>query len=670
MRRTRLRTLAAVAAVGSAAAIGVPLLAAGSATATPFSYQHLNAVQKRLLSGYASYELTAGAVGAPGNRPANYYPRGRGACGEFVRSNVKVNQNCLNLADPDLQGRAQAQNETSIAADPNNTKNLVASQNDYRRGDGNCYSAYSNDAGATWQDSTVPMSFTRGKAFGAARQYWEGGGDTSVAFDTKGNSYLSCQVFNRGNPTSSNPDLSSAFYVYRSTGNGGASWNFPGRPVAESPDVQGTGKAAFLDKQLMTVDNHTGSPFADRVYVTYTSFANDGTAYIYGTYSADYGQTFSAPVLISQDSPLCTNNFGIPTPSGACNENQFSQPFTSPDGTLYVAWANFNNPTSGGLKGDGGGAGSPGAPGDTSSGMPNPNPGDNKPPADNRNQMLLAASHDGGATFSAPVKAGDYFDLPDCATYQNGKDAGRACVPEKNSTANSFFRATNYPVGAVDPTNPSTVVVTYGSYINSTSNEKNGCVPTGFSTDTGINTYNGVKTVGACNNGIIVSTSTNGGQSFTGGTADPRTMPQATAGQNQATTDQFMQWASYTKRGTLAVSYYDRQYGDDEATGFSDVSVSGTADLVHYGVNRATSSSMPPPTQFSGTFLGDYSGLDAYEGQAHPYWSDTRSVDLFVCPGTATGPGNPPAVCTGSAPNAPQANDQDGFTNRVAVSTR
>ena len=29
-------------------------------------------------------------------------------------NNVKVNQNCLNITDPDLQGRAQAQNETSV----------------------------------------------------------------------------------------------------------------------------------------------------------------------------------------------------------------------------------------------------------------------------------------------------------------------------------------------------------------------------------------------------------------------------------------------------------------------------------------------------------------------------------------------------------------------------
>ena len=74
----------------------------------------------------------------------------------------------------------------------------------------------------------------------------------------------------------------------------------------------------------------------------------------------------------------------------------------------------------------------------------------------------------------------------------------------------------------------------------------------------------------------------------------------------------------FTKDGRLAVAYYDRQYGDDEITGFSDYSVSGSDDLRDFGFVRATSSSMPPPTQFSGTFFGDYAGLSAYDNKAHP----------------------------------------------------
>ena len=131
-----------------------------------------------------------------------------------------------------------------------------------------------------------------------------------MAFDSRGNAYLSCQMFSRGaNGVTPNPDQSSGLYVFRSTGTNGASWNFPARAVAENNDVAGQGNV-LLDKQLMAVDSATTSRFRDRVYVTWTTFAADGTAYIYGAYSKDYGESFSPPVLISRDSATCGNTFG------------------------------------------------------------------------------------------------------------------------------------------------------------------------------------------------------------------------------------------------------------------------------------------------------------------------------------------------------------------------
>ena len=375
-------------------------------------------------------------AGGGGGAAQNYQPSGQDACAESRGDNVKVNQNCQNVTDPDLAGRGQAQNETAVAIDPNNKNHVIASQNDYRRGDGNCYGAYSLDGGRNWNDTTIPMGFTRGTNFGGgtARQYWQAGGDTSVAWDTKGNAYLSCQVFNRGAGVSPNPDQSSAFYVFRSTGNNGASWNFPGRPVAELDDTAGSG-CCLLDKQYMTVDNHAGSPFQDRVYVTWTLYDGDGTAYVYEAYSSDYAETFSAPVLVSSDIPSCVYTypiFGAATTHGKCNQNSFSQPFTGPDGNLYVVWANYNTATA-----------------------------DPASPADNHYQMLLAKSTNGGQSFSRPVVVSNFYELPDCLTYQNS-DPGRACVPEKGPSTNSVFRAANYPSGAVNPKKPSQIVVTLG----------------------------------------------------------------------------------------------------------------------------------------------------------------------------------------------------------------
>jgi hypothetical protein len=622
--------LFALVAVGVAAA-----LIGGVSTARATQPDPLGELQERLLSGDAFTTLDNNNNTSA---PANYTAHGSGDCSVVVSSNVKVNQNCLNLSDPDLQGRGQAQNETSIAFDPMNANHLVASYNDYRRGDGTCGSSWSTDAGRTWNDSTVPDNFTRGTTFGRAREYWQAGGDTSVAFDTKGNAYMACQLFQRGNGTSPNRDLSSAFYVFRSTGNGGASWNFTGRPVQEANDVLGLGNI-LEDKEYIAVDNHFGSPFQDRIYVTWTEFAPDGTAYIWESYSNDYGEHFSPRVLVSLNSPsLCTVTYGLPTPMGSCNENQFSDPFVGPDGALYVAYANFNNPL--------------------------------KDAQDNRNQILLSKSTDGGNTFVGPIKVTDYYDLPDCGTYQAGQDFGRACVPEKGPTTRSIFRATNYPSGAVDPTNPAHVVVTVGSYINKHSNEANGCVPAGINPATGFNLYTGVKTPGACNNDILVSTSTNGGLVFDGTTTDPRVMPVATTDAGQATTDQWWQWFTFTTNGKLATSYYDRQYGDDETTGYNDFSLSSSGSGVGWNVTRVTKSSMPPPTEFSGLFWGDYTGLAA-AGKAWPIWSDTRAPDLFLCPGSGA-PGVPPQVCTGTEGGAQaglQANDQDIYTDNVGVSS-
>ena len=328
MPKTR-KVLVAMASAGALVGASLPMLATQS-QAAPFNVNHLNKIQRRLVSGELLAELGTGsgaspslvpggddngggADGAPNTPPSafggsgragrltDYFPTGSRECSTHLGNNVKVNPNCLNVSDPDLQGRGQANNETFIAQDPLHPTHIVASDNDYVRGDGTCGASYSLDRGRIWNDSTVPDVYTRGFA-GAAREYWQAGGDTSVAWDTRGNAYLSCQLFNRGTATSKNPDQSSAFVVFRSTANNGASWNFPGRYSISF--FAPTGSPVLEDKALMTVDNHLSSPFRDRIYVTWTEFAANGTAYIYEVHSSDYGETFSPRVLVSADSPL------------------------------------------------------------------------------------------------------------------------------------------------------------------------------------------------------------------------------------------------------------------------------------------------------------------------------------------------------------------------------
>ena len=163
--------------------------------------------------------------------------------------------------------------------------------------------------------------------------------------------------------------------------------------------------------------------------------------------------------------------------------------------------------------------------------------------------------------------------------------------------------------------------------------------------------------------------SNNGGSSFDNSTGtdafDPRNQTVVNQSRGQNGTDQFWQWSAFTKKGQLAVDYYDRQYGHDETNGSSDFSLSGSQDLSNFGQVRVTSSSMPAPTQFGGSaggqFYGDYIGLAALD-KAHPIWSDTRSPDVFACPKST-----PPTLCGATEDNGLIANDEESFTATVGV---
>jgi hypothetical protein len=640
--RARLRAkviliAAACASVGGAAGV-VGAGSAGSVAHVPSI--HLNAIQMRLLSGTSQQALTTlGAMGRAGAKASGrsdtatgsagarvagqlsssaagaIFPNASGSCETHSGNNVRVNTACTNYADTDLNGRSMAQNETAIAVSPTNAKNVIASSNDYSRGDGNCGSYYSLNGGQSWNGTTAPMLFVRGSsmtpASGNSREYWQAGGDTSVAFDSKGTAFLQCQVFNRGPGVTQDPDVSSGILIFRSSNNG-ASWDFPGRVAVSSYEANNSFPNGVLlhDKPLFTIDNRVGSPFQDRMYITWTVFATDGSAYIYEVHSANGGETWSSAVVVSATSTNCTNTFGVPTTHGTCNENQFSDPFVGSDGSLYVAYDNYNNQP---LSGTG-----------------------------NQYQIMLAKSTDGGVSFSAPVKVSDFYDLPDCAAY-TGQDAGRSCVVDKSSIQNSFFRATNYPSGAVDPTNSSHVVIDFGSYLNKNSTESGGCVPNGFS-GFGNPLYTGTTTV--CNNQIVRATSTDGGATFSGGT-DPRTLPTAAIQKHVA--DEFWQWTGFTSTGTVVSGFYDRQYGSDETSGASDYSAAWATHVV-----RVTTSSLPPPTEFAGAFNGDYNTLAVSGSTAHFTWTDTRN------PGATSCPGNPDAICA-------FGNDEDDYTASVLL---
>lgn len=227
------------------------------------------------------------------------------------------------------------QNETSIAADPNNPNRLVASANDYvsrtwpctvgstpcsALGDGYSGTYFSNNGGATWCCTSSDPAHLGTLIPGVTRLAggpYDAAGDPSVAFDSKGHVFYAGLGFNRTSAPNTVEVSKGTF-----DGNGHLSW---GPPTFINPT---TSPSTLNDKEWIAVDSHAGSPFQDRIYVTWTRFLFNP---LNGRYvqspilfasSADGGATFTAPVPVSR-----TVLYG----SG-------SRPIVGPDGTVYVFW--------------------------------------------------------------------------------------------------------------------------------------------------------------------------------------------------------------------------------------------------------------------------------------------------------------------------------------------
>jgi hypothetical protein len=653
-RRLLAPVLAAV--VLATAGVSVGVLGAGSGA----SARTLDITKSRWanrISGYITQDLLATtqglthAVQAPASQSSagvepptlNTY-----GCSQRSGDNVRANQDCTNDTVPRYAGRGQAQNETSIAVNPTNPRNLLGGQNDYRRGDGSCGADYSLDGGEHWGNSLPPIGFSVPGVdnSGAIRHYWTSSGDPSVAFDSEGAAYYDCQVFDRSFPVNddascANPagSCASGIFVFRSV-DGGASWNFPGGASAASgtgevittPGLQSQTQFTLEDKPYMGIDSHSSSPFRDRIYVAWTHYApcrasnTCQVAALYFAYSTDHGATFSTPKNIGgRSSALCPIALNPSTPN-ACDNDSFADPVVAANGDLYVFYTNYNNAISGN---------------------------------ENFNDILVVKSSDGGAHFSGPRLVSKFYDLPDCVTY-TGDDAFRACVPTVPLSNISVFRATNYPSGAADPKDPNTIYATFGSFINPHSNPGNAkghgfCAPNGLNPTTFLNLYKGVGQVNGCNNDILLSVSTDGGRTWSAAKTGPAgATPVSSEGSQLA--DQWWQWAATNAQGSLAVSYYDRKYGSDTSTGDNDVTLAASGDDERartgldesdFSYTRVTSASTPSPTQFPdmanghGVFMGDYSGLAVSGDNAYPMWADARNIEQFQCPSS----GSPLALC-------------------------
>jgi hypothetical protein len=145
---------------------------------------------------------------------------GTSGCHDADDGNVGVNQECTNQSGAGFLGRGQSQNETAVAVNPRDPSNILAAQNDYRRGDSACGADSSLDGGRHWGSELLPLSFTAPgfptPAFPAtARHYWHASGDPSVAFDSSGEAYAFCLAFDRAPPVSDVQTSASGLFLLR-----------------------------------------------------------------------------------------------------------------------------------------------------------------------------------------------------------------------------------------------------------------------------------------------------------------------------------------------------------------------------------------------------------------------------------------------------------------------
>lgn len=386
----------AVAAVLATALATITTLGAPS-QATPTGRFAFQAPPGRpQLSGPADPSFLLGTEGVTTS------PRQAPAARRVASDDVQANGD--NKADPTAQfgsGEGLPANETSIAINPTDPNNVIASSNDYESTVDSVMGLYASfDGGHTW-----PYSRHARQVVTPDRSML-GSGDPVLAFDREGVAYAAFISFGRAN-------CDSYIGVIRSEDKG-VTWSAAYDTVPEGTGVTlGDGIVVhnggpddcqfFHDKEWMTTGRRPagaalvpgtdqGHVSPDRVYVTWTRFDSgpDGTGNvespIYVAYSDDQGRNWSEPKEISGQSPRCAFQTGD-ADANACDEDQFSVPVVDPrNGTVHVAFQNFNVDST------------------------------------EHSQYLVVSSTDGGATWSSPRFVTNVFDgsakYPVCAGRQ------------------------------------------------------------------------------------------------------------------------------------------------------------------------------------------------------------------------------------------------------------
>jgi hypothetical protein len=279
------------------------------------------------------------------------------------------------------------QNETSIAVNPTNPRNVIVGANDYRvccdftlLNDSTGWAYYSFDGGQTWGNVQVPHLTAETGATGAMKKF-DSAGDPALAFGPDGVAYYANIVFSRVSAVS-------GIVVSKST-DGGQHWSEPN--LATYTDA-----GNFLHDKEWIAAGPNG-----KVAVTWTR-------YNLGPQGAGYHES---PIVAaySKDGGMTWNRQGSPVSDAAHPFDQGSQVQYGPDGSLYVAYE-ASSPTTNFAT----------------------------------DAMVVARSTDDGQTFQTKELARVYDDL-DCYPFF----AGRQTLTDEHFRLNSYPSLSVDPVSGI-----------------------------------------------------------------------------------------------------------------------------------------------------------------------------------------------------------------------------
>jgi len=180
-----------------------------------------------------------------------------------------------------VTNQSGAQSETSVAVDPTNPLHILESVNDLT----NTAAVYESvDGGATWTNSNLVTS--------GAFCY-----DTWLGFNTIGDAFISFEC-------------SDQRIAYKLAGT--STW------VATKLTIAGS----FPDRDMVTIDNSSSSPYFGSVYIGYDDNGHNNTPYV--LYSRDGKTTWTRSAAIPHTNPTIGVNVA-----------------TGPDGSVYACWEDY-----------------------------------------------------------------------------------------------------------------------------------------------------------------------------------------------------------------------------------------------------------------------------------------------------------------------------------------